>query len=53
MATRSCTQGEVLEGGQSTRKIKSLIGSVSRFRTIAPDNIRNESTNWKAKTENQ
>ena len=51
MATRSCTRGEVVEVGSSTKTIKSFIGSASRLWNLAPEKIRNASTIWKAKAE--
>ena len=51
MTTRSCTCGEVVEVGSSTKTIKSFIGSASRLWNKAPEKIRNASTIWQAKAE--
>jgi hypothetical protein len=51
MTTRSCTRGEVVEIGSSTKTIKSFIGSATRLWNMASEEIRNASTLWKAKAE--
>ena len=51
MSTRSCTRGQVVEVGSSTKRIKSFIGSASRLWNVAPEKIKNASTIWMAKAE--
>ena len=46
MSTRSCTRGEVVEVGSSTKIIKSFVSSGSRLWNVAPGKIKNESTIW-------
>ncbi len=51
MSTRSCTRGEVVEVGSSTKTIKSFIGSATRLWNLAPEAIKNAATIWRAKAE--